>query len=99
MHILIGKIKFSLEFRWSEMGIYDVPAVIDKILNYTQQPQLNYISYSMGSTQYMVMLSQKPEYNAKIRKGFLLAPAGIINSATSPMRHLSISDIGKGEKV
>jgi len=72
------------------MGIYDVPAVIDKILAITDLPSINYLGYSMGATQYIVMLSERPEYNSKIKKGFLLAPAIIIKNSTSPVRAASI---------
>ena len=51
--------------------------MIDYILNYTNQKTLHYIGYSMGSTELFVLLSMKPEYNAKIKLGICLAPIAI----------------------
>ncbi|XP_055295720.1 lipase 1-like [Sitodiplosis mosellana] len=62
-------------FSWYEMGIYDHPAVIDYILKETGNEKLYYIGYSQGSTSIMVLLSEKPEYNAKIYAASLMAPA------------------------
>jgi len=68
------------------MGIYDVPAVIDKIISVTKQRKIYYIGYSMGCSQIMVLLSEKPEYNAKLKLVTMWAPAAIINDATTPLR-------------
>jgi len=68
------------------MGIYDVPAVIDKIISVTKQSQIYYLGYSMGSTQIMVLLSEKPEYNSKLKLVTMCAPAAIINDATTQLR-------------
>ena len=35
----------------------------------------------MGCTQYLVMLSARPEYNAKVRLGVLLAPPAFMSHA------------------
>ncbi|XP_033231536.1 lipase 3-like, partial [Belonocnema kinseyi] len=63
------------DFSWHEMGIYDLPAMIDFVLQITGQKQLFYIGYSQGGTQFFVMNSMKPEYNDKIRLGVTFAPA------------------------
>lgn len=59
---------------WNEIGIYDIPAKIDRILDVTQQEKIFYIGHSQGTTVFFVMLSEKPEYNAKIRMMSALAP-------------------------
>ena len=38
------------DFSWAEMGEYDVPAMIDLILDQTKQKQVTYLGYSMGNT-------------------------------------------------
>ena len=49
------------------MGVYDVPACIDYILHHTQQQQLDYVGFSMGTTMYYVMSSERPEYTKKVK--------------------------------
>ena len=45
--------EWSLKERWSwtyaDMGLYDVPAFIDKVLEVTNKPKLTLIGYSMGT--------------------------------------------------
>lgn len=43
----------------------------------------------MGTTQYLVLLSELPEYNSKIRGGFLLGPTAFGGNASNPMVVLS----------
>merc|ERR1719430_538496 len=73
------------DFGWHEGGMYDVTAGIDYALKVTGQSKVNYLGHSMGCTQYLVMLSQLPEYNEKIRLGILLAPPAFMEHATSPI--------------
>ncbi|XP_051160798.1 lipase 1-like isoform X2 [Leptopilina boulardi] len=63
------------DFSWHEFGIYDLPATIDYILKETNMTDLNYICFSQGCTQLLVMGSLKPENNKKIRFTAALAPA------------------------
>lgn len=44
------------KFSWHEIGIYDLPAMIDYILNRTHQQQLIYTGYSQGGTAMLVLL-------------------------------------------
>ena len=61
--------------RFHELGIYDLPAEIDYILNLTQFQRIFYVGLSQGGTIYTVMTSDRPEYNNKIQLATLLAPA------------------------
>ncbi len=62
---------------WSfhEMGTIDLPLWIDYVLNVTRYPDLYYAGFSMGCTYFFVMMSEKPEYNEKVRKMFALGPS------------------------
>lgn len=62
------------KFSFEEHGLYDVPAVIDYILNQTRRQKLFYIGHSQGNTDFYVMASMKPEYNDKIALAINLAP-------------------------
>ena len=58
-----------------EMAVYDVPAVIDYILEVTQQSSLYYIGFSWGNTMYYMTMSLKPEYNSKVRLMVSIGPS------------------------
>ncbi|XP_055295721.1 lipase 3-like [Sitodiplosis mosellana] len=77
-------------FSWYELGIYDQPAVIDYILNQTHNRKLYYIGYSEGTTSIMVLLSEKPEYNAKIYAASLMAPVGYTSSIFTAADYVSL---------
>ncbi|KAK7863255.1 hypothetical protein R5R35_001464 [Gryllus longicercus] len=62
-------------FSWHEMGVYDIPAFIDYILNATQQAKLFHVGHSMGNSVFYVAMSMRPEYNAKIRLHVSLSPS------------------------
>uniref|UniRef100_A0A182XVP9 Lipase 3 n=1 Tax=Anopheles stephensi TaxID=30069 RepID=A0A182XVP9_ANOST len=80
-------------FSWHEKGTYDVPAMIDFILNKTQPPsqQIYFIGYSEGATAYFTMTSSLPQYNGKIRLAHAMAPAVLLDKVRSPLL-LSLSE-------
>lgn len=70
-------------YSFHEMGIYDLPATIDYILEHTNHTQLYYVGHSMGSCMFFVMCALRPEYNSKIRAQISLAPVGYVHHMTS----------------
>nr|CAD7415932.1 unnamed protein product [Timema poppensis] len=76
------------DFSWHESGVYDLPAMIDYVLSTTSQSNLYYIGHSMGTTMFYVMASMRPEYNAKIRAQFSLAPVAFMSNLKSPVIRL-----------
>jgi lysosomal acid lipase/cholesteryl ester hydrolase len=64
------------DFSFEEMGLYDVPAFIDKILNETGSDMLDmYMGHSEGTTQFFIGSSMKSEYYAsKVKLFSALAP-------------------------
>lgn len=62
------------QFSFHEMGYYDLPAMVDYILDETAQKSLTYIGHSMGSTASYILLSTRPEYNKRLRLVISLAP-------------------------
>ncbi|XP_055325866.1 lipase 3-like [Sitodiplosis mosellana] len=79
------------DFSWYEMGIYDHPAVIDYILKETGNEKLYFVGHSQGTTSIMVLLSEKPEYNAKIYAASLMAPVGYMNNSDWMLRSLTLA--------
>lgn len=70
-------------FSWHELGLHDLPAMVDYVLSQTGHADLHYIGHSMGSTGMMVLLSSRPEYNRKIRLASFLAPVGYVSTLRS----------------
>jgi len=74
---------------WHEMGVYDLPAVIDYILTNTEEKDLHYVGHSMGTTMFYVLMSLKPEYNVKIRHMISLAPVAFLRNTKSPFASIT----------
>lgn len=61
-------------FSFHEMAIYDLPAIIDYILETANQSALHYVGHSQGTTVVMAMLSLLPQYNEKLITLHLMCP-------------------------
>ncbi|CAH0724584.1 unnamed protein product, partial [Brenthis ino] len=68
--------KEFFDFSFEDIGMKDLPAMIDYILNQTGKSQLHYIGHSQGGTNFLVLTSMLPEYNQKIASAHLLAGIG-----------------------
>jgi len=73
------------DFSHHESAIYDYPAAIDFILKETGQDQVFFAGFSLGTTKYFILLSEKPEYNDKILAGFMIGPTAIGKHADNHM--------------
>jgi lysosomal acid lipase/cholesteryl ester hydrolase len=94
-HLTLDPVADSKEFwgfSWNEIGIYDVPANIDHALKVTGQESLYYVGHSMGTTSIWVLLSERPEYNAKIKLMSALAPVSYTEHMISPMHLIAPFD-------
>ncbi|CAL8080473.1 unnamed protein product [Orchesella dallaii] len=85
------------DFCWHEMGIYDIPAVLDKIEEITGNEKVYYVGYSMGTTAYFVALSEIPALNDRFIAAFMLSPVAFNGHATNPLR-LIAPTLGTGEQ-
>lgn len=63
------------DFSFAEMGMFDQPAFIDKILEVTGEPKITYIGYSAGTTQMLYALGSGDWLNDKLRDVILVAPS------------------------
>uniref|UniRef100_UPI00358E624E lysosomal acid lipase/cholesteryl ester hydrolase-like n=1 Tax=Myxine glutinosa TaxID=7769 RepID=UPI00358E624E len=72
---------------WSydEMATYDLPAVVDFILEVTRNQQLFYVGHSQGTTIGMAAFSSNASLAKKIRLFCALAPVATVGYSTSPM--------------
>ncbi|XP_037711024.1 lipase 1-like [Drosophila subpulchrella] len=82
------------DFSFHEIGLYDIPAAIDLILGQTNQPSIQYIGHSQGSTVFFAMCSLRPIYAAKVKLMQSLSPTVIMKGLRSPV--LKFMGIFKG---
>ncbi|XP_043266109.1 lipase 3-like [Colletes gigas] len=71
-------------FSWHEIGMFDIPAMIDHVLKETKREKILYVGHSQGSTSFFVMASERPEYQQKLVASFNMAPAVFMSQATHP---------------
>ncbi|XP_075991089.1 lipase 3-like [Anticarsia gemmatalis] len=77
------------DFTWHEIGVFDLPATLTYITEYTNEADLHFIGHSMGSTALLVLLSTIPEYNEKLKSAVLLAPLAFMYHAKGPLKQLA----------
>lgn len=68
------------DFSFHEIGSYDLPAVIDFILQKNNVKQLSAIGHSQGNMIFYVLGSVRPEYNDKIKVMIALGPVCYLNA-------------------
>jgi lysosomal acid lipase/cholesteryl ester hydrolase len=77
------------DFGLEESAVHDYAITVDFILEETGAKDIFFVGYSMGTTQYLILLSQLPEYNDKIKAGFLLGPTAFGGNTTAFIGSLS----------
>ena len=71
-------------YRWHENGVQDLPAMIDYVLETTNNTQLVYAGHSEGTTAFWVMATERPEYQDKVKVMFAMGPIAYVSHAKSP---------------
>lgn len=77
------------DFSWSEMGKYDIPAMIDYILQYTNQKQLFYIGHSQGTMVLFSQLGTNSKLASQIKVFAAMAPVAYLSYIRSPIEYLA----------
>ncbi|NXG66835.1 LIPM Lipase, partial [Hemiprocne comata] len=86
-HLSADQVEFW-DFSFHEMAMYDLPAMINFVLQKTGQKQIYYVGYSQGCTIGFIAFSSMPELAQKIKLFFALAPVLTIKHARSPFMKL-----------
>ncbi|XP_013185244.2 lipase 3-like [Amyelois transitella] len=76
------------KFSFEEIGLYDIPAMIDYALENTGKSKLLYVGHSQGTTSFYVMTSMRPEYNDKIAFMVCLSAVVFMSHVRSPLIQL-----------
>ncbi|XP_014737713.1 PREDICTED: lipase member N-like [Sturnus vulgaris] len=76
------------DFSFHEMAMYDLPAMVDFILNVNGQEKLFYIGHSQGSSLGFIAFSSMPHLAEKIKLFFALAPAYTFRHVRGPVLKL-----------
>uniref|UniRef100_A0A8D0LCJ0 Partial AB-hydrolase lipase domain-containing protein n=1 Tax=Sphenodon punctatus TaxID=8508 RepID=A0A8D0LCJ0_SPHPU len=71
-------------FSFDEMAKYDLPAMVNFIVQKTGQEKLYYVGYSQGSTLAFIAFSTIPQLAQRIKIYFALAPVATVKYAKSP---------------
>lgn len=72
-------------FSWHEVGVHDLPTMIDYVLQSTSFSKVQYVGHSQGTTAFFVMCSELPDYNDKIILANALAPVAFMSHIISPV--------------
>lgn len=63
------------QFSVDEIGYYDIPAMVDYVLDNTGAENVNYVGFSQGAGTFFIMCSERPGYCEKANMLIALAPA------------------------
>jgi len=77
------------DFTWDEMAHYDIPAMIEKVLELTGETELFYAGHSMGTTAFMAMHHYRPDIGEKVRLANFLAPVASESEMGGPIGWLA----------
>ncbi|KAJ6646747.1 Lipase 3 [Pseudolycoriella hygida] len=72
------------DFSWHEIGMVDIPDMIDYISSRTGQQRMHYVGHSQGTTTFFVMCAERPAYNDRIISAHMLAPIAFMGNLRSP---------------
>ena len=71
------------------MALYDLPAMIDYVLNITKMASLGYIGHSQGTMIAFAGSSVNKELARKMNVLIALGPVSTVKYITSPIRYLA----------
>lgn len=74
---------------WDEMAKYDLKAMFDYILTYTEHTDLYYVGHSQGTLIGFAGFSSSFELASKVRTFFAMGPVTTVGSIKSPIRYLA----------
>ncbi|KAN0034469.1 hypothetical protein ACTFIV_000982 [Dictyostelium citrinum] len=83
-------------FSFDEMGQFDLPCIVDYVINVTGNSKVNYIGHSQGTTMGFIGFIEGNELTKKINTFFALAPVTRVTHCKSVILNL-IAQLSIGE--
>lgn len=80
---------FSFFCSWDEMAKYDLPAMIEYVIQTTGNAEIYYAGHSQGTEQAFAGFSLNPELGKKVKTFFALAPVSNLSGIESPIKLLA----------
>lgn len=71
------------KFSFHEIGLYDVSAMLNFMLDHTKESKTFYVGHSQGTCSLLALLSSLPHYNEKIIQAHLMTPAVFMRHSKS----------------
>lgn len=78
------------DFSWHEMAKYDLPAMIQYILDFSGHDKLSYVGHSMGCAVFFAGMALNPELNNKVHVMMALAPSVYGKHIRNKLARLSV---------
>ena len=75
-------------FTWDEMAKYDLPTMLDYVMNVTGKEKIQYVGHSMGTTTFMALNTMDQSWADKVELAVLLAPIAYVEHMASPIKYL-----------
>ncbi|KAK0056478.1 lipase member K [Biomphalaria pfeifferi] len=84
------------QFSWDEMAKYDLPAMINFVLNTSGVDQIFYVGHSQGTTIAFAEFGENPDLASHIKHFIAMAPVAQVWNTKSPIKVLApfAKDIG-----
>jgi len=70
------------------MAAYDLPAMLNFVLNKTKKPYLYYAAHSQGTMIAFAELSHNKELASKVKAVFAMGPVATVGYIESPIKYL-----------
>ncbi|XP_076292150.1 lipase 3 isoform X1 [Lasioglossum baleicum] len=77
------------DFSFHESGIHDLPAMISYVVRQKHRYLRAYIGFSMGTTAFYVMASERPYMTRYLQSVYSLAPVVYMKHVESPLKYFS----------
>lgn len=72
------------DFTLTDIGMYDIAAMTDYVISQTNVKSIPYIGHSQGTTDFYILLSERPEYADKFKVAIHYAPISFQRSTRCP---------------
>lgn len=80
-------------FSWHEIGYYDLPAIVDTILERTSVHRIDYIGHSQGTTTFLLMAALLPRYQKYFRTVIGMSPIAFLSNIPNNYMRLVASNV------